>query len=416
MLSQEDAVSTLSIAPYYPFAGVVPVGQTVEETPGGAHSRIRFESATEARAICSGCGAAAVSVHRYRLRSVRDLSLAHATVELLIPHRMVRCPQCGIRAEAHAFPSPFRRSTARFERAVAELCRVLPIKHVAEHFGLSWHTVKEIDKRRLEREVGTPSYAGLRLLAVDEISVHKGQRYLTSVLDLETGRIVWIGQGRSTATLLGFFAQLTDEERAGIEAVATDMAAAYRQAIEAAVPHAALVYDLFHVVAKYSREVIDRVRVDESKRAGGEPGRRLIKGSRYLLLRNEESLTDNQRLRLSDLLAANEALSTVYILKDQLKHLWTLRDERQARAAFDQWCSLAEASGIGPLITFARNLRHHEAGVTAHARFPIHTGRLEGMHNKMKVIKRQAYGFRDDNYYILKIKAAFPGNLHPNRR
>jgi transposase len=106
---------------------------------------------------------------------------------------------------------------------------------VAAHFGLTWHTVKQIDQRRLEREVGTPCYDNLRLLAVDEVAVHKGHRYLTTVLDLETGRMVWIGPDRTKATLLRFFAELTPEQRASIEAVATDMASGYREAVHEAV-------------------------------------------------------------------------------------------------------------------------------------------------------------------------------------
>ncbi len=376
-------MSALSIAPYFPFRGVMPVDQQLVERGSGAHSRIRFAPDPDAISLCSGCLEAVPSVHRYRLRSVRDLHLAHATVELLIPHRMVRCRRCGIRAEAHDFLSPFRRATNRFEHAVADLCRVLPVQHVAEHFGLSWHTVKDIDKRRLERAVGTPHYHGLRLLAVDEIAVHKGHRYMTSVLDLESGGIVWMGAGREKATLLAFFEELTAAQKAALEAIATDMAPGYREAIEEAVPHVALVYDLFHVAAKYSREVIDRVRVDESKRQT-EHGRRLVKGSRYLLLRNEATLSCDQRRRLDELLAANQALNTVYILKDQLKRIWRYRHPRWARRALHAWCGLAEASGIPALQVFGRNLRRHEEGLVAHARYPLHTGRLEGMHNKIR--------------------------------
>jgi transposase len=376
---------------------------------------ISFAPAPGRRAICSSCGQAAGPVHTYGRRRLRDLNLAQAVVELVVPQRKLRCPACGIRIEAHDFLAPHRRYTRRFERAVADLCRILPIHHVARHFGLSWHAVKQIDKRRLEREVGTPCYDGLRLLAVDEVAVHKGQRYLTLVLDLETGRIVWVGQGRSEATLERFFDALTSEQRASIEAVALDMAAGYRKALERACPRAALVYDLFHVVAKYGREVIDRVRSAEVKKRTGE-GRRLIKGSRYLLLKNASNLRPDQRNALRELLAANEALNTVYVLKDQLKRIWGYRRLGWARKALEQWCGLARASGIPALVSFARNLQRHAAGILNHCRYPIHTGRLEGINNKIKVIKRQAYGFRDDAYFILKIKGAFPGTLQPNAR
>jgi transposase len=228
-------------------------------------------------------------------------------------------------------------------------------------------------------------------------------------------RIVWVGKGRTEATLASFFEELTPEQRKGIEAVATDMAAGFRSAVEKACPQAALVYDLFHVVAKYSREVVDVVRLEEAKKQD-EAGRKLIKGSRYLLLKNPPNLLRSQRKPLRELLAANKNLNTVYVLKDQLKRIWEYKHPAWARKALDQWCALAHTSGIPALATFARNLCRHEKGIVNHCRYPIHTGRLEGINNKIKVIKRQAYGFRDDAYFILKIKGAFPGTLQLNPR
>ena len=415
-LSLEDAVSALSIAPYFPFPRVVPIAQHLTTNVDGVmQSQITFEADPRCRPKCSRCGRRTRAVHSTAVRHVRDLALAGTRTELVIPQRKLRCSRCGVRSEHHEFLAPYRRMTSRLERAVAELCRVLPIKHVAAHFGLHWHTVKEIDKRRLDREVGTPCYDGLRLLAVDEVAVHKGHTYMTTVLDLETGRMVWIGPDRTKATLMTFFAALTPAQRSSIEAVATDMAAGYREAVREACPQAALVYDLFHAVAKFSREVIDRVRVDESKQRD-EAGRQLIKGSRYLLLKNAANLVGDQRQRLDALLAANTNLSLVYILKDQLKHIWTYRRGGWAKRALAQWCALAEASGIIPLQTFAKNLLRHADGIINHCRYPLHTGRLEGINNKIKVIKRMAYGFRDDDYFILKIKGAFPGHLHLNPR
>jgi transposase len=366
--------------------------------------------------FCSVCGENGGRLHVYATRRVRDLNLAHARVNLVVPNRKLSCATCKtIRTEGHSFLGSYRRYTLRFERAVADLCRHLPIKQVAEHFDLSWHAVKDIDKRRLEREVGTPGYDGLRLLAVDEVAVHKGHTYLTTVLDLETGRIVWVGKGRTEATLTSFFEELTPEQRGCIEAVATDMAAGFRNAVEKACPRAALVYDLFHVVAKYSREVVDVVRLEEAKKQD-EAGRKLIKGSRYLLLKNAPNLLGSQRKALQELLAANKALNTVYVLKDQLKRIWDYKHPAWARKALDQWCALAHASGIPALAAFARSLCRHEKGIVNHCRYPIHTGRLEGINNKIKVIKRQAYGFRDDAYFILKIKGAFPGAFQLNPR
>lgn len=415
-LTPQNTVSDLSIAPYFPFARVEPVDQTVVEWGTHLEAVITLAPIEGASPFCSACGENCERLHTHGTRRVRDLNLAHARVDLVVPTRKLRCGNCRrVRTEGQSFVSPYRRHTLRFERAVADLCRHLPIKQVADHFGLTWHVVKEIDKQRLEWEVGTPCYDGLRLLAVDEVAVHKGHTYLTTVLDLETGRIVWVGKGRTEATLAGFFDELTQEQRQSIEAVASDMAAGFRNAVEKACPHAALVYDLFHVVAKYSREVVDVVRLQEAKKQD-EAGRKLIKGSRYLLLKNATNLPGSHRKRLRQLLAANESLNTVYVLKDQLKRIWTYKHPAWARKVLDQWCALADASGIPALATFARNLRRHEKGIVNHCRYPIHTGRLEGINNKIKVIKRQAYGFRDDGYFILKIKGAFPGSLQPNPR
>lgn len=139
-------------------------------------------------------------------------------------------------------------------------------------------------------------------------------------------------------------------------------------------------------------------------------------GSRYLLLKNAPDLRASQRNALRDLLAANQNLNTVYLLKDQLKRIWAYKRSAWARKALDQWCALACESGITALATFARNLLCHTQGIVNHSRYPLHTGRLEGINNKTKVIKRQAYGFRDDAYFILKIKGAFLGPLQPDPR
>jgi transposase len=397
-------VSAPSIAPYYPFAGVVPVAQDLSAK--GTEVTIRLEALEGVWPACSSCGQVSFLVHSYGRRLVRDLNLAQVQVWLEVPQRKVRCASCGVRVEAHEFVAPHRRMTKRLERAVADLCRVLPIKHVAAHFGLSWHTVREIDERRLRAEVGQPCYDGLKRLAIDEVAVRKGHDYMTIVLDLDSGRIVWVGDGRYESTLSDFFSDLTQAQRESIEAVAVDMSPPYRHGLNIWVPHAAIVYDFFHVVAKYGCEVIDKIRSQQVNRHAG-PDRKFIKGSRYLLLRNAHDLDAAQRTRLQALLSVNEPLAIAYLLKDQLKTLWTYKREGWAQRAILQWAALAFDSGLPPLIRFAKGLLRHIDGILNHCRYPIHTGRLEGMNNKVKVIKRQGYGYRDREYFKLKIKAAF---------
>ena len=194
----------------------------------------------------------------------------------------------------------------------------------------------------------------------------------------------------------------------------------YLKAVRTACPNAAIVYDLFHAVARYATEVLDRVRVDETNRlqrpqrhhyrAQAEAARRVIKGARWLLLRNREHLRRHtDRVRLRELLAANQALFIAYVLKDDLKQLWRYRYRGVARRAWQDWYARAMASGLTPLMRFARWLNFSAEYIINHARYPLHTGLLEGMNNKIKVLKRMAYGYRDHEYFFLKLRAAFPG-------
>jgi transposase len=157
--------------------------------------------------------------------------------------------------------------------------------------------------------------------------------------------------------------------------------------------------------------VIDRVRVDEANRLRQDRrGRKLVKGARWLLLKNRENVTrEADQVRLQELLAANRSLLSVYVLKDDLKMLWEYRHPGYAERFWRGWYRRAMSSRIEPLKAFARKLKGYIGGVLAHCRFPLHTSLLEGINNKIKVIKRMAYGFRDDEYFFLKIRAAFPG-------
>jgi transposase len=360
---------------------------------------------------CSGCWREAPAIHDAEWRTVRDLPLFEHAVELEVPRLRVACTHCGPKLELLGWLEPYARVTQRLAESVVRLCAVMSIQHVAEYFGLNWKTVKAIDKRSLQRRLGPVDLAGVTVIGMDEFAIQRGHRYATVVIEPARKRVLWVGRGRSREELRPFFGLLGPQGCAALQAVVMDMNTAYEQEVRAHAPQARLVYDLFHVVAKYGREVIDRVRVDEANRLGADRrGRRLVKGARWLLLRNRENVTrEADQVRLSELLAANRALLTVYVLKDDLKALWDYRHEGYARRFWSGWYRRAIRSRIAPLQAFARRLRLYLPGVLAHCRYPLNTSLLEGINNKIKVIKRMAYGFRDDEYFFLKIRAAFPG-------
>ena len=271
--------------------------------------------------VCTGCGGTVDSVHDTEERWVRDLPILDAETWLLVHRCRLACPRCGPRLEQLDWLPAYSRVTRRLGESVARLCQILPIKHVAEHYDLHWHTVKAIDKAYLKEKLGPVDFAGVEVLVMDEFAIQKGHRYATVVLDAHTKRVLWIGRGRTREAIRPFFRLLGPEGCSRITAVAMDMNSAYELEVQAHCPQAEVVFDLFHVVAKYGREVIDRVRVDEANRLrDNKKSRQVVKSSRWLLLRNRENLRSKEdRVRLVELLRANRKLLTVYVLKDDLK-------------------------------------------------------------------------------------------------
>lgn len=402
-------MSSLSIAAYFPFARVKVVRQNVHLDAQRPGTVIHMAPDRRFRPVCRTCLSKG-TVHTKGLRrTVRDLDLGPAETFVQVEYRRVWCAQCGkARVEALDFLDPHKRVTRRLARYVYDLCKVMTVQDVASHLDLDPKTVKAIDKHFLAEDFGVTDCEGLRILAIDEIAVKKGHRYMTVVLDHQTGRVVWMGKDRNRATLDAFFAEMTDAQKQAIEAVALDMWEPFINRVQHHCPQAKIVFDLFHVVKAFG-QVIDEVRREEVRNAATEEDRKWVKGSRYLLLKNRANLKPKQRVRLRELLAVNERLSAVYQLKDQLRMLYGYTRRGWAKKAIDQWCEMAAEVDHPSMRRFIGRLRFFEYGILNHCDHPIGTSPLEGANNKIKVIKRKAYGFHDPDYFTLKVKQALPG-------
>lgn len=404
--SQMPSYICSNIKPYFPFPRVKIVSQSVAADASLAW--IRVEPDNRFTPLCHICREKVSRIHTTKVRAIRDLNVATTQIWLRVMHRKVKCPHCdGIHVESLDCVEPYARVTKRLACYVHDLCKVMTIKQVAKHLNLDWKTVKNIDKVFLEKKFGKTDYRNLTILAVDEIARGRHHDYLTVVLDYLTGRIVWIGEERKKSTLDAFFEQIPEENRDQIEAIAMDMWDPFIASVKQWCPHIDIVFDLFHVVQAFNK-VIDKVRNQEYRKATAAH-QEVIKGSKYLLLKNKINLKDDEKPHLKELLKLNQNLSTVYILKDDLKRIWRYTYTKCAEKALDRWCHIARESGIASVITFANRLENYRYGILNHCRYPIHTGKLEGVNNTLKVIKRDAYGFSDTHYYILKAKQAFPG-------
>lgn len=284
------------------------------------------------RRRCSGCGKWVVAIHDQTLRRVRDLPVFDEPVELEVQRQRLACPRCGPKLEHLDWLERHARVTQRLAQSVARMCATASIHATAKWHGLDWKTVKALDFRHLVRTLAPVDLSDVRVIAMDEFTIQKGHRYATVVVEPSRKRVLWVGRGRSRADIRPFFELLGKDGCERIQAVAMDMNSAFDLEVKALCPNAEVVYDLFHVVAKYGREVIDRGRVDEANRLRQDkPARRVVKTSRWLLLRNRQNVPADQRVKLKELLAANKALLTTYVLKDDLKQLWRYRSQAWAR-------------------------------------------------------------------------------------
>jgi len=355
---------------------------------------------------CPECGSAAVHAQGHKDRFLQTIPIGLKPTFLLVKVPRVICFQCEHTRQIKVpFADPRRTYTHAFERYALELSKATTIQDAARHLDVSWDIIKDIQKRNLQRRFGKPKLKNLKEIAIDEVAVGKGHRYFTLVLDLTSGAVVYVGDGKGVAALAAFWPRLR-AARAKIRAVATDMGKPYLRAVRDHLPHAVHVLDHFHVI-KLFNDKLSALRRELYHQAQSDHERKILKGTRWLLLKNPENL-DDERNELDRLMAAlrlNQELAIAYYLKEDLRQIWQQPDKRTARRVLKDWLARARVSGIRMLQQFADTLEEHQAAVLAYYDYPISTGPLEGLNNKIQTMKRQAYGFRDLEFFKLKILA-----------
>ena len=377
--------------------------RSISEQQGGITLRVRHDGST---LNCPSCRGSNIRRRGTVPRSWSAPPIGNRAVTVFADVPRIECRDCGTEPVIPVpFADPQRSYTRSFERLVLDLRQSMTLRDVARHLGVSDWMVRDIEKRWLGKHFAKPRLKDLRHIAIDEISTKKGHKYLTIVMDLESGAVVFVGDGKGADALKPFWKRL-HASRARVEAVAIDMSAAYYQAVTEHLPDAATVFDWFHIV-KLLNDKLSQLRRDLHREATDQLQKDVLKGTRWLLLKRPENLDDdrNESERLAEALKLNESLATAYYLKEDLQRLWDHKTRPAANRFLDNWIGLAEASGIRVLKAFARTLARYRSGILAWYQHPISTGPLEGTNNKIKTLKRQAYGFRDQHYFKLKIMA-----------
>lgn len=353
---------------------------------------------------CPICGNRKVKRRGRVLRRFRSLPMGKKPIYIEFAVPRIECSKCNVvRQVKISFAHTQRTYTKRFERFVVDLSRHMTILDVARHLKTSWDLVKDIQKRYLTKRFKSLRLKGLQQIAIDEISIGKGHNYLTVVLDLMSGAVVFIGNGKGSDSLEPFWKKVRSSG-ANIKAVAIDMSPAYISAVLENLPNAAIVFDRFHVMKMYNDKLSDLRRYLQQE-AEDPLQLQVIKGTRWLLLKNKENLNQeaDEKERLQRALKLNKPLATAYYLKDELRLLWQQENKAAASRLLASWAKTARSTNIKILMKMANSLQAHRSGLLNWYDFPISTGPLEGTNNKIRTLQRQAYGFRDKEFFKLKI-------------
>lgn len=350
---------------------------------------------------CPNCGSRrhTFSGRKARLLLLPPVGRKRCLLELAL-HRLC-CGWCGHRWWPRlSFMSGSKRYSRAFALTAMDLLQFGTIQAVAKYLQVGWDMIKEIHKTKLQARYRAPRLKDLVYLSIDEFSIRKGHTYLTIFVDQHNGRILHAIEGRSVADITPFLRKIA-RQAPRLKAVAIDMSHSYRKAVQEQLPSVAIVYDRYHISALINR-AIDDLRRQEHHRADGDR-KQVMQGSRFLLLRNYDALDPDSQNRLQSLLEVNQPLLAMYTMKEQLRVFWTLSNRKEAASFLYNWCSDALDSGVKQLMKIGLTLNRHRKGLLDYFTHRITNAVAEGLNNKIKTLKRQAYGFRDMEYFKLRL-------------
>ena len=354
---------------------------------------------------CRHCGNESVQKEVMKRRRIRGLPCGTSEVFFEFDVHRLYCPRCRSQKmeELHFLSHAKSRMTRSLERTVLELRKHMSIRAVCGYFHLRWHTVKELEKEALARKFRRIQTAHIKAVGIDEIHVGKRREnsgFLTVVRDLESGAVIHVGDGKGIDALSGALKKL---KKSRLRVVTMDMANAYSSWIAKNFPKVHIVFDHFHVV-KLMNEKLDKIR----RRVVGqldETQRKQFKGLRFIFLQNQEELCEDARDILRNIREQFKPLGDAWLFKESLRSIYANSNSSyHARIAFHRWCAMAERCGVPELKQMASTIRDKLDGIVTFWTFHhLTNASMEGFNNKIRWLIRQAYGFRDMEYFKLKI-------------
>lgn len=337
-----------------------------------------------------------------KVRSWRHLGLFGVRVMLRAEVHRVVCERCGVRTTGVPWSRTGSLFTREFEDEVAWFLQHTDQTATATYFGISWITAGKIAQRVVAEKLDGSLLEDLHFIGVDEISYGRPKKFLTVVVDHERGRVVWAAEGKSSETLGQFFQRLGAERSSRIEVVTMDMSAAYIKSVAEQVPQAEIVFDRFHVV-RLLLDAIDEVRREQQRALEDSDERKLLKKSRFPLLKNPWNLTRKEKQKLAAIQLNNRSLYRAYLLKESFQSIYDARSVEEADERFDEWYGWARRSQLRPFVSLAETLRNYWPGIRRFIELRITNGPVEGYNSKIRMISHRAFGFHSANALIAMI-------------
>ena len=356
---------------------------------------------TDQHVKCPECGCRQTTFKGHKRRKILMSPMGRKRCYLDLLFHRLRCREC----RKLWWPSPGfldgkHRYTRSFALTVLDLLAFGTISSVAQYLKVGWDLIKEIHKYKLSRTYRNIPLDEINFVGIDEFSIKKGHEYMTIFTDLGTGRIIHAVEGKAKADIYPFLKKLSKRAK-NLKAMAMDMSGSYYNAVREVLPQVDIVFDHYHVSALVN-QAIDELRREQQAELD-KLGKETLKGNRYLLLKNYDSLSVDRKERLHNLLSANDPLFTAHCMKEQLRLFWEEPDSESARHFLETWCKDAQQSGIKALAKVGKTLSGYRTGLLNYFKHHISNAKTEGINNKIKTLKRQAYGFRDMEYFILRL-------------
>jgi transposase len=356
------------------------------------------------RPICSGCGHQGSGYDVLPQRRFEFVPLWGLEVFFLYAMRRVDCRRCGVKVERVPWAEGKSHLTTTYGWFLAQWAKRLSWKQVAEAFNTSWDNVWRSVKMAVAWGLAHRNLETVTAIGIDEISRRKGHKYVTLVYQIDAGyrRLLWVGKKRTAKTLRQFFREFGTERTGRLRFICSDMWKPYLRIVAQEAGHALHVLDRFHIMSHVSK-AIDKIRATEARALRNDGQEPVLTGSRWCLLKRPKNLTDNQAVKLKELLGLNLKTVRAYLLKEDLQRFWSYQTAGWAGRFLDQWCQRTMRSRLDPMKKVARMLRSHRALLLNwfRAKGRVALGAVEGFNNKAKVTSRRAYGYR--SFDVMKI-------------